>query len=110
MKKSLLVAAGAFALSTAGILSLNLIAPVAAQPSRVPAVRAQTATFSIQNMTCPLCPATVKRAMEGVPGVRSVKINFGRKSATVSFDPARAKPAAIAAASTKAGYPARVTS
>lgn len=108
MKQSFFIAAGALALSTAGILSVAFVAPVAAQTSRAPAVRAQTATFAIQNMTCPLCPATVKRAMEGVPGVRSVNVDFERKSATVSFDPGRTKPAVIAAASTNAGYPARL--
>lgn len=109
MKQSLVIAAGAFALS-AEILSVTLAAPVAAQMTKAAAVRAQTATFAIQNMTCPLCPATVKRAMEGVPGVRSVRVDFERKSATVSFDPARTRPAAIAAASTVAGYPARPAS
>lgn len=106
MKQSLIIAASAFALSAAGFMSVTLAAPTAAQAGKaaVPA----TATFAIQNMICPLCPATVKRAMQSVPGVRSVSIDFERKSATVSFDPRRTRPAAIAAASTRAGYPARV--
>ena len=64
--------------------------------------------FAIQNMTCALCPVTVKRAMEGVEGVRSVNIDFDAKTATVVFDPSVTNADAIAAASTNAGYPASV--
>ena len=66
----------------------------------------ETATFSVENMTCVTCPITVRLAMEGVEGVRSAEVNFETKSATVVFDPALTDPEAIAAASTNAGYPA----
>jgi mercuric ion binding protein len=58
-------------------------------------------------MTCALCPVTVKRAMEGVEGVRSVEIDFEAQTAAVVFDPSITTEEAIAAASTNAGYPAR---
>lgn len=86
-------------------------------PAVLPAVFAQSAvaaapalaetTFYVENMTCALCPITVKRAMEGVDGVQSAEIDFRARTATVVFDPARANPEAIAAASASAGYPAR---
>ena len=66
----------------------------------------RTATFAIGKMTCASCPITVKAAMSRVSGVSSVSIDFAAKSATVTFDPARANLAEIAAASTNAGYPA----
>jgi mercuric ion binding protein len=69
---------------------------------------AQTRTFAIQNMTCALCPVTVKKAMEGIAGVTSVSVDFDAKTATVVFDPSVTSPDAIAAASTNAGYPASV--
>jgi mercuric ion binding protein len=81
-------------------------------PVRMPAAHAeesaalQTATFVVENMTCALCPVTVKKAMEGVSGVQSVVIDFEARSATVVFDPAATTPAAIAASSADAGYPA----
>ena len=109
MKQSLVTAASAFALSAAGILTGTAVASGAAQSNKAPAVRAKTATFAIRNMTCPLCPVTVKRAMAGVAGVRSVEVNFQTKTATVSFDPSKTTIAAIAKASTDAGYPARAT-
>lgn len=68
----------------------------------------RTATFAVENMTRALCPVTVKRAMEGVEGVRSVEIDFEARTATVVFDPAVATPEAIGAASAGAGYPASV--
>ena len=66
----------------------------------------QTALFAIENMTCPACPFTVKKAMKGVQGVKSVAVNFGTKTATVVFDPTVATAGEIGKASTNAGYPA----
>ena len=84
------------------------MAPAAAQSASQQVAAAQTRTFAIQNMTCALCPVTVKRAMEGVEGVRSVNIDFDAKTATVVFDPSVTNSDAIATASTNAGYPASV--
>jgi periplasmic mercuric ion binding protein len=73
-----------------------------------PALAAQrSATFSVSNMTCPLCPITVKSAISQVPGVISVEVNRDLARATVSYDDAQATTDAIAAASTNAGYPAK---
>jgi mercuric ion binding protein len=108
MKRSIIIAGGAFALATAGIMSTTSFAPLAAQSSRT-SPRAQTATFAIENMTCAMCPITVKKAMEGVKGVRSVEVDFNAKTATVVFDPSKTTIAAIAKASTGAGYPAHAT-
>ena len=66
----------------------------------------QTETFAISNRTCPLCPVTVRTAMERVPGVKSVHVDFNAKTATVVFDPSAATAEAIGKASTNAGYPA----
>ena len=78
------------------------------QPPAVAVTQVQTATFAVENMTCALCPVTVKAAMGRVDGVRSVKIDFDAKTATVVFNPALASAEAIAAASTNAGYPAKM--
>ncbi len=97
MKKSLALA----------LFGLTAVAPMTAIPALAQSVAAeQTVTFAVENMTCALCPVTVKRAMEGVEGVRAVEINFDAKTATVTFDSSVASPDAIAAASGSAGYPA----
>ncbi len=91
------------------LLGLTAVAPITAVPAAAQAVAAeQTVTFAVDNMTCALCPITVKRAMEGVAGVRAVEIDFEARTATVFFDTAATSPDAIAAASANAGYPARI--
>lgn len=91
------------------LFGLTAVAPVAATPAAAQTTAAeQTVTFTVDKMTCALCPVTVKRAMEGVAGVRAVEIDFEAKTATVVFDSAATNADAIAAASADAGYPAVV--
>jgi mercuric ion binding protein len=106
MKRLLIIAATVLALGAAGILSTTPFSPLAAQSAATEVAAVQTATFAIENMTCALCPVTVKSAMERVNGVQSVQIDFDAKTATVVFDPSVTTIEAIAAASTDAGYPA----
>ena len=108
MKRSLIFATALLALGGLGWGVSPAPTPAAAQSAAVQVAAAQTKTFAIQKMTCALCPVTVKKAMEGVAGVKSVSVNFGAKTATVVFDPSVTTADAIAAASTNAGYPARV--
>lgn len=65
----------------------------------------QTVVLDVQNMSCELCPITVKKALDKVPGVAASKIDFAKKTATVTFDPDRANVAALVEATTNAGYP-----
>jgi mercuric ion binding protein len=100
-----------FAIPAVGALMLGL-------PATAPMVLAQMATtaaaaltevsFDVPDMTCALCPLTVKIAMSGVEGVQSVEVDFDSRSATVVFDPAVTNTSAIAEASAQAGYPANV--
>jgi mercuric ion binding protein len=66
----------------------------------------RTITFAVDNMTCAACPYIVKNSMAAVPGVAKVIVSFEAKTATVTFDDAKANADAIAAASMNAGYPA----
>lgn len=99
--------AGAVVLGAAAILVSASIQTFAAPPAHAQDVSERTAVFAIENMTCALCPITVKKAMEGVSGVTSVTVDFDAKTATVVFDPAVTNLDAIANASTNAGYPAK---
>ena len=110
MKRPLVVAFGLLALGTAGLLSATAFTPLAARSTTAEVAATQTTTFAVENMTCALCPVTVKSAMERVNGVRSVAIDFAARTATVVFDPAVTSIEAIAAASTNAGYPAAIKS
>jgi len=82
-----------------------LIAALLAMPLAVVAAQPQTVVLDIQNMTCEVCPITVRKALDKVPGVAAVKVDFDKKTATVKFDPARANIAALVKATTDAGYP-----
>ncbi len=66
----------------------------------------QTVVFAVENMTCALCPITVRTAMMAVEGVHQVDVDFDAKTATVSFDPSVATQEQIGEASLNAGYPA----
>lgn len=108
MKRPLILAATLLNLGGLGWAIIPAVPPAAAQSAPQQVAAAQTSTFAIQNMTCALCPVTVKKAMEGVAGVESVAIDFDAKTATVIFDQSVTNADAIAAASTNAGYPASV--
>ena len=72
----------------------------------LPALAAtKTVTLSIPSMTCPVCPITVKKALNAVPGVSRVDVNFAKKDAVVTFDDAKTSVAALTKATANAGYP-----
>lgn len=68
----------------------------------------RTAVLDVQNMTCEVCPITVRKSLEKLPGVAEAKVDFDNKTATVRFDPDRVSPAALVKATTDAGYPSTV--
>jgi len=68
----------------------------------------QTVVLDVQNMTCELCPITVKKSLEQVPGVASAKVDLDKKTATVQFDPEKAAPTVLVKATTNAGFPSAV--
>ena len=72
----------------------------------LPALAAtKTVTLSIPSMTCPVCPITVKKALNAVPGVSRVDVNFAKKDAVVTFDDAKTSVAALTKATANSGYP-----
>lgn len=82
-----------------------LIAILLATPFAALAAEPQTVVLDVQNMTCALCPITVKKALDKVPGVAAIKVDLDKKTATVKFDPDRANVATLVKATTNAGYP-----
>lgn len=68
----------------------------------------QSVTLVVQNMTCPLCPFTVRKALEDVPGVTKVSVDFDAKTVTVAFDPSKTNAQALIQATGNAGFPSMV--
>lgn len=106
MKPAFVFTASTLGLSAVSLVFLGVSLPMTEIVSAQVIATEQQATFAVENMICALCPVTVRRAMEGVNGVRSVDVDFEAKTATVVFDPSATSPEAIAAASSNAGYPA----
>lgn len=69
-----------------------------------------TVTLSIPGMTCPVCPITIKNALEGITGVNKVSIDFETKVATVVFNPNTVQVSDLTRATNNAGYPSSVES
>ena len=82
-----------------------LLAALLTVPLAALGATAQTVVLDVQNMTCELCPITVKSALGKVPGVADSKIDLATKTATVKFDPNKANVAALVKATTNAGFP-----
>jgi periplasmic mercuric ion binding protein len=64
--------------------------------------------WDLQNMTCALCPITVKKSLQQVPDVAGATIELDKKTAIVTFDPDRTSAAVLTKATADAGYPSTV--
>ena len=64
--------------------------------------------LDVPGMNCSLCPISVKKALDRVPGVLEAKADLATKSAEAKYDPDKVSPEALAKAVTNAGYPATV--
>jgi periplasmic mercuric ion binding protein len=53
-----------------------------------------------------ICP--LKKALERVAGVTDAKVDFDKKTASVSFNPDKANLAVLTKATTDAGYPSSI--
>ena len=85
-----------------------LIAAFIAFPLTALAVTPKTVTLDVKNMTCAVCPITVKKSLEKVSGVSVVKVDFDKKTATVTYDSDKAHLEELTDATTNAGYPSSV--
>lgn len=72
----------------------------AGQPKRV--------VLDVPDMTCPLCPLTIEKTLQRVPGVISAKASLESKRAEVTYDADKVGPAALVRAVDAAGYHASV--
>lgn len=64
-------------------------------------------SLSVSNMTCPVCPITVRKALEKVPGVSKAEVDYDSATAVVHFDSTKASAKDLIDATTNAGYPSK---
>lgn len=67
-----------------------------------------TVTLDVTNMDCSVCPITVRKALEKVPGVATAKVDFATKRVEVVFDPKQTTVSALTKATADAGYPSHL--
>ena len=67
----------------------------------------KTVTLNVPGMTCEACPITVKKALQKVPGVSRIDVQFEKKQVLVTFDDAKTNTDALVKATTNAGYPSQ---
>lgn len=70
----------------------------------------KTVTLNVPGMTCPVCPITVKKALNKVNGVSKVEVSYEKKEARVTFDDAKTDTKALVKATTDAGFPSKAES
>ena len=86
-----------------GPAALAEVLDKAGYPARVAEVELQVA-----DMTCASCVGRVERALAAVPGVVSAQVNLATETATLRYLEGQVTPAALAAISAAAGYPAKI--
>jgi mercuric ion binding protein len=73
----------------------------------------RTVVLNVDNATCNLCAPIVQSALSRVSGVKAVNVKeadaMSGAVAAVTFDDAIASVAMLIAATTKAGYPSRLS-
>ena len=57
-----------------------------AQPAAQVEVQTQSASLSLEGMTCVSCAAAIERALGDTEGVVSAKVDFGERRADVEYD------------------------
>jgi len=66
----------------------------------------ETAVVHIEGMSCGHCVMRVEKGVGAMPGVKSAKIDLGKKEGTFEFDPALVTADAIKAKINEVGYKA----
>lgn len=61
-------------------------------------------SFAVKNMMCAMCVAHVRKAIEGLEGIKDVNVNLASNSALIEYDESKITPAKIKEAVVAAGY------
>ena len=76
------------------------------QPDRAPA-EAEIAIFG-GGVSCPTCVVNIERALDRLPGVEGVDVNFAAERVTVAYNPGQVKPDALVREVESTGYRAQL--
>ena len=66
-------------------------------------------TLAVPGMNCPICPVTVRKALEKVEGVHDIIVEYETRTVVVAYDDTRVALPALTQATTDAGFPSTVS-
>ena len=65
----------------------------------------QSVTLTVENMTCSLCPVTVRKALEKTDGVTKATVSYEQHRAVIIYDDKIIDIATLIETTTNAGFP-----
>jgi copper chaperone CopZ len=68
--------------------------------------KTKTVRIPVQGMTCAVCAANVRRALQSVAGVQEAEVDLERRQAWVRYDESKVSPDRLLAAIDRLGYKA----
>ena len=69
----------------------------------------KSVTLAVPGMDCPVCPITVRKALERVDGVHGINVDYKTRTATVDYDDSKVELSALTQATGDAGFPSTVS-
>ena len=69
----------------------------------------KSAILAVPGMDCPVCPVTVRKALEKVDGVHEIIVEYETRTVVVAYDDTRVTLSALTQATTDAGFPSTVS-
>ena len=81
----------------------------AAQAEESVSTDVRTATLAVENMTCAMCPITVKKSLTNLEGVIDADVNFDHKTEKVVYRENSVSIEQLTKATTNVGYPSVVS-
>jgi mercuric ion binding protein len=82
-------------LVAAAAAAISITSPAHAAP--------KTVTLAVPSMEGPVCPITVKKSLDKVPGVTATQVDFDKREAAVTFDDVKANVEQLTQATGNAG-------
>lgn len=69
----------------------------------------KSVSLAVPGMDCPVCPITVRKALENVEGVHKVTVEYETRMVMVDYDDARVALPGLTQATADAGFPSTVS-
>ena len=65
-------------------------------------------TLAVAGMNCPVCPITVRKALEQVEGIHKIIVEYETRTVVIEYDDTKVELPTLMQATTVAGFPSTV--